>query len=1148
MSDNGPSSVFVGIGVGRYEDPSFQRLPRAVPDVEEIARLLGGRGSTIWLAAPHPSEQEAYAHLSECLPPNRLDAGSALIVLWAGHALPTPEPALHLIGRCTQRDAAPLVSASTVAGIAARSGARQILIVLDTCYSGDGAMPAMAVAVNVQAELAASKHSAWVGVLTSTLPAQPARDGVFCKRLAQLLDDGPRDALEQRSWSPHETYVSLEDIAYTLAREWDEPAQTPQFNRAGIAQRILPNPLFDQAAPDAIVEHLLLAARGSEPGEETSYFTGRVEPINHIVSWLDSKRPGVLVVTGPAGSGKSAIVGRIVSLSDPEERARILGTDPLEHDDPGEKSVQAHIPARGLTAERLVEELDRRLVNAGVLEAQDSGRRNRGELFGALERAGMTPAVAIDGLDEAGSEAVNIAEDVIRLLRTHIRFLVGTRERFGPSLLEALAPDVLVGLGDEHFAEQTSDDAIGYVVKRLAGIASNTMDPSKVGHLLAKSATASGEGVFLLARIVTAQLRETPIDTTLDGWEMRLATAIDTAVEHDLDRIRPLTRDGRALPDAGRDLLTALAWSYGAGMPDDIWTIASTALSPMHTTYTRQDILWLLDNAGRYVVESGEGGRAAYRLAHQRVADYLLPSRRIDRIEANGARLATGLAAYYTQLLKTGTRPDEPPYLWRYTWRHAADGGADGIKALRALVDLAPAPLLPDLASALNTLGNRYAEVGRRDDALAPAEEAVSLYRELAAENAAYLPNLAGALNNLGNRYAEVGRRRDAVAPTEEAVRLRGELAAENAAYLPDLAGALSNLGIRYAEVGRRDDALAPTEEAVRLRGELAAENAAYLPDLASALNNLGNRYAEVGRRRDAVAPTEEAVRLRGELVAENAAYLPDLASALNNLGNRYAEVGRRRDAVAPTEEAVGLYRELAAENAAYLPNLASALNNLGACYADVGRRDDAIAPTEEAVRLRGELAAENAAYLPDLASALSNLGACYAEVGRRDDAVAPTEEAVRLCRELAAENAAYLPDLAGALNNLGACYAEVGRRDDAVAPTEGAVGLYRELAAENVAYLPDLAGALSNLGAWYAEVGRREDAIAPIEEAVRLRRELAAENAAYLPDLARALNNLGKHYRAIGRDKEIGRLWRDAIEHIPDADDQRRLQDLRDT
>ena len=272
--------------------------------------------------------------------------------------------------------------------------------------------------------------------------------------------------------------------------------------------------------------------------------------------------------------------------------------------------------------------------------------------------------------------------------------------------------------------------------------------------------------------------------------------------------------------------------------------------------------------------------------------------------------------------------------------------------------------------------------MGRRADAVAPAEEAVTLYRDLAAANPAYLPDLAGALTNLGNRYSEVGRRADAVAPAEEAVTLRRDLAAANPAYLPDLAGALGNLGNRYSDVGRPPDAVAPAEEAVTLRRDQAAANPAYLPDLAGALSNLGNRYSDVGRTADAVAPAEEAVTLRRDQAAANPAYLPDLAMALNNLGNRYSDVGRTADAVPLTEEAVTLYRDQAAANPAYLPDLAAALANLGNRYSQVGRTADAVAPAEEAVTLYRDQAAANPAYLPHLATALSNLGRYQQDAG----------------------------------------------------------------------------------------------------------------------------------------------------------------------
>jgi hypothetical protein len=61
---------------------------------------------------------------------------------------------------------------------------------------------------------------------------------------------------------------------------------------------------------------------------------------------------------------------------------------------------------------------------------------------------------------------------------------------------------------------------------------------------------------------------------------------------------------------------------------------------------------------------------------------------------------------------------------------------------------------------------------GRRGEAVAPTEEAVTLYREQAAANPAYQPDLAAALDNLGVRYSAVGRRHDAIAPAEEAASL----------------------------------------------------------------------------------------------------------------------------------------------------------------------------------------------------------------------------------------------------------------------------------------------------------------------------------------------------------------------------------------
>ncbi|MBM5817567.1 MAG: tetratricopeptide repeat protein, partial [Cyanobacteria bacterium K_Offshore_surface_m2_239] len=69
----------------------------------------------------------------------------------------------------------------------------------------------------------------------------------------------------------------------------------------------------------------------------------------------------------------------------------------------------------------------------------------------------------------------------------------------------------------------------------------------------------------------------------------------------------------------------------------------------------------------------------------------------------------------------------------------------------------------PYRASSQTWMGLLLSAVGRRQEALAPTEEAQRIYRELAKTNPAFLPDLADSLNNLGIRLSELGRRQEAL-------------------------------------------------------------------------------------------------------------------------------------------------------------------------------------------------------------------------------------------------------------------------------------------------------------------------------------------------------------------------------------------------
>ncbi len=1137
---------FVGIGVGEY-DNGHLRLERAVPDVEAVAGLL--EDSFECTVLNNPVEQAA----RDCLKGlrNSMLMGGGLLLLWSGHAVRSPADGLRLLARDSgSYDDDGLGAGSDVAAPCAQSGANQLLLIVDTCFSGE-AVAAGDVAARIMQRSPPEGEHVWVGVLTSCLPEEMARDGMFGHRLAKLLAEGPEPGPDTRAllvqrWSPQNAYIRGDDLCDAVLKAWGTTAHTPVFRSSGSAWWMFRNPRYDPGTPERVVEHLLLAARGGAGPDEQSWFTGRTAEVDQVVGWVRSGQPGLHVITGSAGTGKTAIAGRVVSLSNPAERERLLAEgEVIGHADPGERSVAAHVHARGLTADRAADSIAGQLVRAGVLDAQPD-RRNAAELIGQVQRAAeqraATPVIMVDGLDEARGHAFAIAKDLLLRLSPYAVVIVSTRElrssQTEPSLLDVLtAGTAELDLDDPAEQQRGRADMRAYIAGRLVGMDA-WMDPEAIATHLAGETTMTSGSPFLLARLVTDQLRASPVDTFQPGWQEQVSHSVEAAFDADLAQIstpgRPEMAAARSPGESARQLLAALTWGLGAGLPEEEWLACANASADGELG--RDDISWVLDELGRYIIQDGEARVAVYRIAHQSLADHIRPpfaatSQQI--FDPQAQPVAVALLGLYTMLLANGIPATDSGYLRRYAWRHAAAAGPAGLELIRGLAAGEP-QLLPDVAMADREVADRLASWGHLLEAVTSAEEAARLYRQLIETSPAFLPDLAGTLGDLGTRYSQVGRRQDALAPAEEAIRIYHALADTSPAFLPALATALNNLGNRYSQVGRWQDALAPAEEALRIRRELAAANRAFLPDLATALNNLGNRYSQVGRRQDALALAEEALRIRRALAAANPAFLPRLASTLNNLGNHYSNIGRRQDALASAEEALQLYQELAAANPAFLPNLASALSNLGVRYSEVSRWQDALAPTEEAVRIRRELAAANPAFLPDLAGTLSNLGTRYSGVGRWQDALAPAEEAVRLYQELADTSPASLPDLADALNNLGTRYSEMGRWQDALAPTEEAVRLYRELAAANPASLPNLADALNNLGVRYSEAGRWQDALAPAEEAVQLRRQLAAADPASLPNLADALNNLGASYSQVGR-------WQDALAPTGEAVQLRR-------
>jgi WD40 repeat protein len=387
-----------------------------------------------------------------------------------------------------------------------------------------------------------------------------------------------------------------------------------------------------------LTEHFGPRSRGVEyESEQGQYFSGRDRVLTELVSWLTAAESDGRgrIVTGDPGCGKSAVLGRIVALSDPDYRARIDLSAADQATVAPENSVAVAVHARHKALEEVVAKIAAGLgidADGPAALLQELGRRGRSE---------PSIVIAVDALDEAGSgtaadaggrgEPRRIARELLRPMSeiATVRLLVGTRRELLTSLgttFTTLDLDKPVYRADE--------DVAGYVRQVLLAadepeIPTPYRGQDDLARRVGKGVAHRASGVFLVARMTARSLRSGPlVDTTEPGWIERLPSEIGAALDDFLSRFGP---DELRV----RRMLLPLAFAEGQGLPrGKIWTCLASELSG--TLCTEEDVSWALDVAAPYVSEVTEGARSVYRLFHQSLAEHLrsTPRRTTEEIQA----------------------------------------------------------------------------------------------------------------------------------------------------------------------------------------------------------------------------------------------------------------------------------------------------------------------------------------------------------------------------------------------------------------------------------------------------------------------------------------------------------------------------------
>jgi WD40 repeat protein len=555
-----------------------------------------------------------------------------------------------------------------------------LLVMLDVCYAGHGGGQLVALTGSVTNEVFRNSDAAGLHVIASARAPDQAAEGKFVDALLATIDDETYAGRSQPHVAVEDLFVGIgawlkahppEDGAPQVA-EWHHMGQrgvgvaafikNPR-SRRGMAGR----PLADESHWDP-------KARGVEFATETGwFFTGRRRALTELVEYLTGTgtSPGARLLTGGPGSGKSAVLARLVTCSHPASRraledAGALAGVPEETIAPT-GSIDVAIHARELA----VGDLAARLADAiGAPSAEV------GTVVKHLRDHPRRITIVVDALDEAlDPDGVDL--ELLRPLAqlSSVRLVVGARRsKMSTSPLGPNASEIDLDDPKLYFS---ADDLTEYTMSRLRrrdppGAFANA-DDDLIREVAGRVADRAGQS-FLYARVVSRALAAADEPPTAKELE-ELPEDIDEAYDRDLDRF----------PDAQRskffDLLVPLAYAHGRGLPWlIIWPRLAGAIA--NTLYDSNDVRELLKVAGYYVVEDVEAGISVYRPFHESLGTYLrrrTAQQDIDRTIANTlVELATPPEA---------DQPDWPSEHRGYLLTHLATHAASDPGLLSRLID-----------------------------------------------------------------------------------------------------------------------------------------------------------------------------------------------------------------------------------------------------------------------------------------------------------------------------------------------------------------------------------------------------------------------------------------------------------------------------
>jgi hypothetical protein len=645
---------FVAVATSTYDE--YENLPVAA-EVEELQRWLTDRdrlgGRAFDVGSPKvgfdPSKGEIEAAFRE--PARAWTERDAAVVFVTGHG-EVADGSHWLVLRKSERVDLPITglrTADLIRWLHRKGGVRHLLLIIDACFAGAAATDT----IRFDRELPAS----WL-ILPSASRDGTATTGALTAAIAGAVEElrGPVGAKH----GTHRRYFLVSDFVDTvrshLQRTYPGQDAVPLGYRGGMnAEHIcLPNPHY--AEPDTVAtqpqRHELALPKtdlathwaprhsGTTTAAGRWLFAGRAELMRALIAHTtpDPSAPSsTLVITGGAGSGKSAVLARLVTLSDPDFVAAWADRVAEIPDDlrPPVGVVDVAVLATGKYLHEVIGQIGAALEIDGSAADPAVDLNARVEAcraqLDARAASGHGTVIVVDALDEA-ADPVGIAGGMARLMQGQgVALVVGVRSPSGPAdplagsgpqgpladRIERLTTAERIRVDEDPWWHQ--DDVRDYAASFLRHTPGSPYQDLARRELAGRLATVIAARVgrsFLIARLAANALtqREDLVDPHDPAWLATLDNDVVTAFRADLERVYPDPDDRLAAVE----LLRAVAFAYGRGLPwGEIWPAVANAVADRTYKFGDRDVAALLASPmSAYLVTDVEDDTTVYSLFH----------------------------------------------------------------------------------------------------------------------------------------------------------------------------------------------------------------------------------------------------------------------------------------------------------------------------------------------------------------------------------------------------------------------------------------------------------------------------------------------------------------------------------------------------